>query len=71
MNKKNDDFLKFLVLSSNYTFTLISPVILMIGIYYFFSKYVFLKENNLVLVIMILLGIVSGYVSLYKEIKEK
>ncbi|VWL85243.1 AtpZ/AtpI family protein [Oceanivirga miroungae] len=69
--KKNDNMLKYFVISTNYIFTLASPVVLMIVLYYVFSKYVFHKENDFILVIMIILGIVSGYVSLYKEIKGK
>lgn len=71
MRNNNDSFIRFLTISSDFTYTLVAPIILMVGLYYFFSKYVFHAENKLILIIMILLGLVSGYVSLYKRIKEK
>ncbi|WP_068268505.1 AtpZ/AtpI family protein [Caviibacter abscessus] len=60
---------KYLVAATNFTYILISPLILLLILYYFLTKYVLYKSSVILLILFIILGIISGYWSLFKEIR--
>lgn len=69
-SKKKKSFSKYFITATNFTYILISPLILLLIIYYFLTKYVLYRHSNILLIIFIILGIISGYWSLFKEIKD-
>lgn len=74
-NKNNKDkknnFARFLSIALGYTYTLTAPVVLMVIIYYLLVKFNILDRNDVLLIVMILVGLISGYWSLFKEINKK
>lgn len=68
-NIKKKTFSKYLATATNFTYILISPLVLLLLVYYFVSEYVIHKHSNILLIILIILGIVTGYWTLFKEIR--
>ncbi len=69
--KKDKTFAKYFVIATNYIYTLTAPIILMLAIYHVITKYVIHRSSKTLLVTMLLLGIIAGYWTLFKEIKGK
>ena len=69
--KKDNSFKKNLALATNYIYLLVSPLILLISLYYLLVKYVFNKQINTLLIVLIFLGLFTGYWSIFKHIRSK
>jgi F0F1-type ATP synthase assembly protein I len=70
--KKNKDrhrTLRYMSIGMNMVYTLCTPMVLMACLYFFVIEKKF-GHHPLVLVIMIMIGLVSGYYSFYKLVKE-
>lgn len=68
MNKKG--YQSFFAIALNFTYIILSPIILLVSIYYVIIKKYNLKFNSKIFIILIFLGLVSGYWNLYKELKK-
>lgn len=68
---KKDSLARHLAFASGMIYTILSPVIIMYIAYLLLKKYVLLKDNMLILIIFIFLGILSGYWALFKQIWRK
>lgn len=64
---KKDNFAKQLSYATGFIYTLISPVVLLLIIYYVLTRYCFHKKMPILLIVLIILGIVTGYWALFKE----
>ena len=69
--KKDNSFKKNLTLATNYIYLLISPLILLLSIYYILVKYVFNRQMNTLLIFLIFLGLFTGYWSIFKQIRGR
>ena len=69
--KKDNSFKKNLALATNYIYLLISPLILLLSIYYILVKYVFNRQINTLLIFLIFLGLFTGYWSIFKQIRGR
>lgn len=69
--KKDNSFNKNLALATNYIYLLISPLILLISLYYILVKYVFNRHMNTLLIVLIFLGLFTGYWSIFKQIRGR
>ncbi|WP_067140869.1 AtpZ/AtpI family protein [Oceanivirga salmonicida] len=70
--KKNDkSFAKYFSLATGFIYTITAPMILMLLLYLFISKYILLRKSDILLIVMLFLGLISGYWSLFKEINNK
>lgn len=67
---KNKDFSKYMSFATSYIYTILSPVILLLGIYLLLEKKYSFNRNNKLIIILIFLGLISGYWLLYKEIND-
>lgn len=59
---------RYISTATGFIFTLSSPCILLLCIYYILRKYCFHKSRPGILIFLIVLGIFTGYWSLFKEI---
>ncbi len=69
--KRDKKFAKYFAIATNYVYTLTAPIILMLAIYHVITKYVMHRESKMLLVIMLILGIISGYWTLFQELKKR
>ena len=60
--------LRYFAIASNFGYTLVSPIILMLGFYLLIEKLTG-EKHPLILIIFLMLGISTGYWMLYKQIK--
>ena len=65
---KISKFTKYFTTATGFIYTLTAPCILLVTIYYILVKYYFFKSKPVLLIILIVLGILTGYWSLFKEI---
>lgn len=68
---KKENFTKYLAHATGFIYTLISPSILLLIIYYILVKYYFHEKKPVLLITLIILGIITGYWSLFKEFNNK
>lgn len=68
--KKQKKFMKYFLLVTNMVYLLTVPILAMIGFYILLKKSVFKEEKPLVLIIFIILGVITGYWSLIKELMK-
>ncbi len=61
--------LRYYSIGTNFGYTLISPIIIMLFFYVIIEKFTH-KKHPIILIIFLLLGIISGYWALYKQIKS-
>lgn len=70
MLKFDKDFFKYFALLGNLGFTIIGNILMAILIYkYVIAKYIY--DSPILFIIFLLLGIASGFYSVYKEITKK
>ena len=68
--KRNNKLIKYFALATNMVYTLSVPVLLMLGFYMLLKKFLFKTDQPIVLVIFLVIGAVSGYWSLIKQINN-
>ena len=61
--------MRYFAIASNFGYTLVSPIILMLGLYLLIEKLTG-KKYPIILIIFLLLGVATGYWMLYKQIKN-
>ncbi len=61
---------KYLSFATGFVYTILSPVVLLLGIYFVAENILSFKRNEIVIISLILLGILTGYWTLYKDIKK-
>ena len=61
--------IRYFAIASNFGYTLVSPIILMLGLYLLIEK-VTGEKHPIILIIFLLLGVATGYWMLYKQIKS-
>ena len=66
--KRNNKIIKYFALATNMVYILSVPVLLMLGFYMLLKKFLFKTDQPIVLVILLVIGAVSGYWSLIKQI---
>lgn len=73
-NKKADNkgnkLHKYLSFATGFAYTILSPVILLLGIYFVLEKFIGFKRSELTIIILIFLGILAGYWTLFKDINK-
>ena len=68
--KRNNKLIKYFARATNMVYTLSVPVLLMLGFYMLLKKFLFTTDQPIVLVIFLVIGAVSGYWSLIKQINN-
>lgn len=71
-NEKKDDriMLKYFLIGSNIMYTLCCPIFLMCLLYFGLKKYIFGKDQPIILIIFLFLGGITGYWSLIKQLMK-
>ena len=69
-NRKNSKLMKYFALATNMVYILSMPILIMLGFYMLLKKYLFKTDQPIILVIFLILGAVSGYWSLIKQINN-
>ena len=68
--KRNNKLIKYFALATNMVYILSVPVLLMMGFYMLLKKLLFKTDQPIVLVVFLVIGAVSGYWSLIKQINN-
>ena len=69
-NRKNNKLMKYFALATNMVYILALPILLMLGFYLLLKKYLFKTDQPLVLIIFLIIGAISGYWSLIKQVNN-
>ena len=69
-NRKNNRLMKYFALATNMVYILALPILLMLGFYLLLKKYLFKTDQPLVLIIFLIIGAISGYWSLIKQVNN-
>ena len=69
-HKKNNILMKYFLIATNMIYILAGPIILMLGVYLLLEKFVFKKQQPIVLIIFLILGAFTGYWSLIKQVRD-
>ena len=69
-NRKNNKLMKYFALATNMVYILALPILLMLGFYLLLKKYLFKTDQPLVLIIFLIIGAISGYWSLIKQLNN-
>lgn len=69
-NKRNNKIMKYFALATNMVYILALPILIMLGFYMLLKKYLFKTDQPIVLIIFLILGAISGYWSLIKQINN-
>lgn len=69
-NRRNNKLMKYFALATNMVYILSLPILLMLGFYLLLKKYLFKTDQPLVLIIFLIIGAVSGYWSLIKQVNN-
>ena len=67
-NRRNNKLMKYFALATNMVYILALPILLMLGFYLLLKKYFFKTDQPLVLIIFLIIGAISGYWSLIKQV---
>ena len=67
-NKRNNKLMKYFALATNMVYILALPILIMLGFYLLLKRYLFKTDQPLVLIIFLIIGAVSGYWSLIKQV---
>ena len=70
IEKRNQKMIKYFLLATNMMYILAGPIVVMLGIYLLLKKYLFKTDQPIVLIIFLILGAISGYWSLIKQINN-
>ena len=69
-NKRNNKIMKYFALATNMVYILALPILIMLGFYMLLKKYLFKTDQPIVLIVFLILGAISGYWSLIKQINN-
>ena len=69
-HKRNNILMKYFLIATNMIYILAGPIILMLGAYLLLEKFVFKKQQPIVLIIFLILGAFTGYWSLIKQVRD-
>ena len=69
-NRRNNKLMKYFALATNMVYILALPILLMLGFYLLLKKYLFKTDQPLVLIIFLIIGAISGYWSLIKQVNN-
>jgi len=69
-HKKNNILMKYFLVATNMIYILAGPILLMLGAYLLLEKFVFKKQQPIVLIIFLIIGAFTGYWSLIKQLKD-
>ena len=69
-HKKNNILMKYFLVATNMIYILAGPIILMLGAYLLLEKFVFKKQQPIVLIIFLIIGAFTGYWSLIKQVRD-
>jgi len=69
-NRRNNKLMKYFALATNMVYILALPVLIMLGFYLLLKKYLFKTDQPIVLIIFLIIGAVSGYWSLIKQVNN-
>mgnify|MGYP000869126263 CR=1 FL=1 len=69
-HKKNNILMKYFLIATNMIYILAGPIILMLGAYLLLEKFVFKKQQPIVLIIFLIIGAFTGYWSLIKQVRD-
>lgn len=60
----------YLAIATNFALTILSPVILLLLLYFIYLHFFKVEKNEIVIVVLIFIGVISGYWTLYKDINK-
>ena len=69
-NRKNNKIMKYFALATNMVYILALPILIMLGFYILLKKYLFKTDQPIVLIVFLIIGAVSGYWSLIKQVNN-
>lgn len=69
-NRKNSKLMKYFALATNMVYILALPILIMLGFYLLLKKYLFKTDQPLVLIVFLIIGAISGYWSLIKQVNN-
>ena len=69
-NSKNSKLMKYFALATNMVYILALPILIMLGFYLLLKKYLFKTDQPLVLIVFLIIGAISGYWSLIKQVNN-
>lgn len=69
-NRRNNKLMKYFALATNMVYILALPILLMLGFYLLLKKYLFKTDQPLILIIFLIIGAISGYWSLIKQVNN-
>ena len=69
-HKKNNILMKYFLVATNMIYILAGPILLMLGVYLLLEKFIFKKQQPIVLIIFLIIGAFTGYWSLIKQVRD-
>ena len=69
-HKKNNILMKYFLVATNMIYILAGPILRMLGAYLLLEKFIFKKQQPIVLIIFLIIGAFTGYWSLIKQLKD-
>ena len=69
-HKKNNILMKYFLVATNMIYILAGPILLMLGAYLLLEKFIFKKQQPIVLIIFLIIGAFTGYWSLIKQLRD-
>jgi len=69
-HRKNNILMKYFLVATNMIYILAGPILLMLGVYLLLEKFVFKKQQPIVLIIFLIIGAFTGYWSLIKQVRN-
>lgn len=69
-HRKNNILMKYFLVATNMIYILAGPILLMLGAYLLLEKFVFKKQQPIVLIIFLIIGAFTGYWSLIKQVRD-
>ena len=69
-HKKNNILMKYFLVATNMIYILAGPILLMLGAYLLLEKFIFKKQQPIVLIIFLIIGAFTGYWSLIKQVRD-
>ena len=69
-HSKNNILMKYFLVATNMIYILAGPILLMLGAYLLLEKFIFKKQQPIVLIIFLIIGAFTGYWSLIKQVRD-
>lgn len=69
-HRKNNILMKYFLVATNMIYILSGPILLMLGAYLLLEKFIFKKQQPIVLIIFLIIGAFTGYWSLIKQVRD-